>query len=159
VIGGRNQKGKYKLDCRFNKDNLLLRIRRIAKYRNCIHLDNQDAVDFMAQCEKNLPEELFFCIAPYFSKGSSLYANYYEKEDHKSLAKTILSLKRPWILTYDDAEEIKKLYSSRRQFQLNLNYSANVKRVGTEILVASKGLYIPASFRSNQLHRPQYRAA
>jgi DNA adenine methylase len=160
VIGGRNQKGKYKLDCRFNKDNLLLRIRRIAKYRNRIHLDNQDAVDFMAQCEENLPEELFFCIdPPYFNKGSSLYANYYKKEDHKSLAKTILSLKRPWILTYDDTEEIKKLYSSRRQFQLNLNYSANVKRVGTEILVASKGLYIPASFKSNQSHRPQYRAA
>jgi DNA adenine methylase len=34
-----------------------------------------------------------------------------------------------------------------------------VKRLGTELLIASKGLRIPDDFRASQVHRPQYRTA
>lgn len=160
VIGGRDQSGSYKIDCRYNKDDLIRRIRRVEKYRNRIHLSNQDALDFMQTCQSCLPDELFFCIdPPYFNKGSSLYTNFYDHADHTALADTILGLDRPWILTYDNVDEVKKLYSARRQYQFNLNYSANVKRVGTELLIASKGLRIPNEFKDNQSHRPQYRTA
>ena len=160
VIGGRDQTGNYKIDCRFNKGDLIRRIRRVEKYKNRIHLSNQDALGFMRTCQSDLPEELFFCIdPPYFNKGSSLYTNSYKKEDHVEIAEAILRLSRPWILTYDNAREIKALYSTQRQYQFSLNYSANVKRVGTELLIASKGLRIPTHFKENQSHRPQYRAA
>ncbi|WMN92851.1 hypothetical protein NI381_06180 [Vibrio parahaemolyticus] len=46
------------------------------------------------------------------------------------------------MLTYDNADYIKSLYSENRQFIFNLNYSAAVKRKGTELLVVSKGLKI-----------------
>jgi len=62
-------------------------------------------------------------------------------------------------LTYDYCKEIHDLYTDRRQFQFSLNYSAQNKSVGTEILIASKGLHIPDDFRASQIHRPQYRAA
>lgn len=157
VIGGKKQNGNYKLDCRFNKDDLTNRITRIAKYKNRIHLTNQDALDFMNVSEKTLPKETFFCIdPPYFNKGSSLYTNFYEKGDHSQIADAILELKRPWILTYDNVAEIKDLYMARRQFEFNLKYSANIKRVGTELLIASEDLHIPQSFKVNQSHQPQY---
>ncbi|MBT6257109.1 MAG: DNA adenine methylase, partial [Alphaproteobacteria bacterium] len=160
VIGGKNQDGNYKVDCRFNKVDLINRIKRVAKYKNRIHLTNQDAIDFMSKDEKRLPKETFFCIdPPYVNKGSSLYTNFYEKGDHAKIADAIMELKHPWILTYDNADEIKKLYMARRQFEFHLNYSVNTKRVGTEMLVASKGLQIPNDFKDNQTYQPQLKVA
>jgi DNA adenine methylase len=75
------------------------------------------------------------------------------------VADRILDLSNPWILTYDECDEIHDLYSERRQFQFWLNYSAQIKRVGSELLVASAGLRIPEELRENQVHRPQYRSA
>ena len=45
VIGGIDQKGNYKMNCRFNKNELINRIRKIAKHKKHIQLFNLDAVD------------------------------------------------------------------------------------------------------------------
>jgi DNA adenine methylase len=119
-----------------------------------------DALKFIDHVEKRLPAQTFLCIdPPYFHKGSSLYTSFYQREDHEKVADQILELDNPWILTYDECEEISELYSDRRQFQFWLNYSAQIKRVGSELMVASKGLRIPDDIRANQVHRPQYRTA
>lgn len=160
VIGGITQKGNYKLDCRFNRKELIARIRRVARYRNRIHLSKQDAIPFMRRMGKTLPDDAFFCIdPPYFSKGASLYTNYYGPDEHTKVAAAVLKLSHPWIVTYDYAEEIEDLYSCRRQFLFDINYSIQTKRVGSELLIASKGLRLPETVRQRQTHRPQYRAA
>ncbi|MGB9154775.1 MAG: DNA adenine methylase [Alphaproteobacteria bacterium] len=160
MIGGLSQTGDYKLDCRFNRQELAQRIERIAKYRNRIHLTNSDAIPFMRQMQKRLPENTFFCIdPPYFNKGASLYTNYYDPIEHKKVADAVLKLNHPWIVTYDHAEEIKALYSTRRQFIFDINYSLQTKRIGSELLIASKGLRLPEEIRSRQTNRPQARAA
>lgn len=160
VIGGLSQDGDYTIDCRFNKVELARRIRRVAKYRSRINLYRKDALKFIDHVEKNLPKQTFLCIdPPYFQKGSRLYTSYYDKADHEKVADRILKIKRPWILTYDYCDEIHDLYTERRQFQFSLNYSLQNKRLGTELLIASKGLRIPDEFRVAQVHRPQYRTA
>jgi DNA adenine methylase len=160
VIGGLAQNGEYKIDCRFSKEELARRIRRVRKYRDRIHLHRKDALDFIAHVENNLPNQTFLCIdPPYFNKGSSLYTSFYQPEDHVLVAKKILKLNHPWIITYDFCDEIRKLYTARRQFEISLNYSAQVKRVGSELLIASKGLKLPDELRNFQVHRPQYRTA
>ena len=40
VIGGKKQNGKYKLDCRFNKEDICNKIRRISKFKNKIKIYN-----------------------------------------------------------------------------------------------------------------------
>lgn len=160
VIGGLKQDGRYTVDCRFNKEELARRIRRIRKYRGRIHLHRKDALKFIDHVERNLPSETFLCIdPPYFHKGSSLYTSFYKREDHEDVADRILELQTPWILTYDYCDEIHDLYTERRQYQFSLNYSAQTKRVGSELLIASKGLRIPDDLRAEQVHRPQYRTA
>ncbi len=160
VIGGLSQDGDYTIDCRFNKEELARRIRRIAKYRNRIHLYRKDALKFIDHVEKKLPRQTFLCIdPPYFQKGSRLYSSYYKKADHEKVADRILKIKQPWILTYDYCDEIHELYVERRQFQFSLNYSLHSKRLGTELLIASKGLRMPDDLRAAQVHRPQYRTA
>ena len=42
VIGGLQQLGNYKLDCRFNKETLIKRIQKIGSLSNKIHVYNQD---------------------------------------------------------------------------------------------------------------------
>ncbi len=160
VIGGLSQSGRYKVDCRFTKSELERRIRRVRKYRDHIHLHRKDALDFLRHVERNLPDQTFLCIdPPYFNKGATLYTSFYEPEDHAEFAKKVLSLDRPWIITYDRCAEVNALYRSRRQFGISLNYSAQVKRVGSELLIASKGLKVPETLRKAQVHRPQYRSA
>ncbi len=160
VIGGLKQDGRYTVDCRFNKEELARRIRRIRKYRSRIHLHRKDALKFIDHVERALPLRSFLCIdPPYFHKGSSLYTSFYKRADHELVADRILELEMPWILTYDHCDEIHDLYTDRRQFQFSLNYSAQTKRVGSELLIASKGLRIPDELRAAQVHRPQYRTA
>ena len=160
VIGGLAQTGPYKLDCRFNRDNLIRRIRRIAKYRNRIHLYRLDALVFMAELRENLPSSTFFYLdPPYFNKGASLYTSFYSSTDHSILANYVLELSNPWIVTYDNEPRIKSLYRERRQFMYDINYSLETKRRGTEILIASKGLRVPPTLRDRQANRPHYRSA
>jgi len=148
AIGGLTQQGNYKIDCRFNRDELARRIRRVAKYKSRIHLTNLDAIQFLRESEKKLSENTFYCIdPPYFMKGSSLYTNFYGPNEHEAVAEAILNLKHNWIVTYDYAEEIRALYSQRRQFMFDINYSIQTKRVGSELLIASKGLRLPAKIR------------
>ena len=158
VIGGLDQTGNYKLDCRFNRADLAKRIRRIAKYRSRIHLHRSDALQFIREMDETLPDRSFFCIdPPYFNKGSSLYTSSYNRDDHLAVSQAVLGLTRPWILTYDNTPEISHLYKARRQYGFDVNYSVQTKRVGTELLVASKGLKLPVEVRDRQLYRPQYR--
>lgn len=160
VIGGLSQEGDYAIDCRFNKEELARRMRRVRKYRSRINLYRKDAIKFVDHIEKYLPPETFLYLdPPYFQKGARLYTSFYKRKDHAKIAERILKLKSPWILTYDQCEEIHDLYTERRQFQFSLNYSAQTKRLGTEVLIASKGLRIPDEFRASQVHRPQYRTA
>ena len=160
VIGGLSQSGTYKIDCRFNRDDLARRIRRIAKYRDRVHLTNMDALEFFQHCESELPPEtLLFVDPPYYRKGSSLYTNFYRPADHAAVAAAILELELPWIVTYDDAPEIRGLYRNRRQYCFDITYSLHEKRLGTELLIASKSIRMPNSTKERQVNRPQYRAA
>jgi DNA adenine methylase len=53
VIGGISQTGKYSIDCRFRRDELIRKIRRIALYREQIHLTCVDARQYICTNLKN----------------------------------------------------------------------------------------------------------
>ena len=143
VIGGLEQSGTYKLDCRFNKVKLIQKIRRIAKYSHRIHFYNLDAIAFLQKMRQALPETSFYCIdPPYYAKGALLYRNAYAPKDHKTLAKFLFTLKSPWVLTYDNAPSIQTLYPQHSQYNFHLNYSAARKKVATELLIKSNQLYL-----------------
>jgi DNA adenine methylase len=58
IIGGLDQTGEYKIDCRFNREDLSRRIERIAKYKDRIHLTRLDALNFI----KNLPKSCLIVL-------------------------------------------------------------------------------------------------
>ena len=141
VIGGIEQNGNYKMDCRFNKNNLIERIKEINKYKKKIEFYNLDAIDFLKKIENKKKIFIFF-DPPYFQKGKDLYTNFYMIEDHINLAKHISNLKQDWITTYDNTEEIKKIYSEFQIKEFDILYSLEKKRKAKEILICKKNLII-----------------
>ena len=156
MIGGLRQTGNYLLDCRFNKDDLEKRIRRISKYRHRITFTALDALDFLDGLDERLPKQtLVMADPPYYAKGSNLYTSYYEEADHSVLAKQILNLKLPWITSYDNCVPIAQLYKKRRQYEFSIQYSAQTKRLGSELMIASKGLRVPADLGLTLVSSPR----
>jgi len=148
VIGGKEQTGNYKLDCRFNKPELIDKIKRIASYSEVVKLTRDDAKVSLDRWSKELPARSLINIdPPYFAKGQDLYTNFYNPSDHETLAAQIRRLKRPWMLTYDDTPEIEQLYAGLPVYRKGLVYYAQVKRRANELLVISPSLTPPASLQ------------
>jgi len=160
VIGGTQQTGNYKLDCRFNKKELVRKIERIGRYRSVVHLSNEDARLCLARWDKLLPERALLNIdPPYYGKGSELYINHFKPEDHASLSRQIKRLKHRWMLTYDDTPEIEALYSGLPTYRMSLLYSAQTKRMGAELLISDPDLEMPQPCGSTRKIRPERAAA
>lgn len=148
VIGGKDQLGAYKLDCRFNKEELVRKIQRIHIYRDVIRVTRLDAEKCLMKWERELPPRSLINIdPPYYTQGRDLYLSFYNPEDHGRLAKLVRNLKAPWMLTYDDAPEIEKLYTGLPMYKKSLVYYAQVKRRASELLVLSPRLVAPAALQ------------
>lgn len=144
VIGGKNQDGNYKLDCRFNKTELINKIQRIHAYRDVIKVTKLDAEKCIRKWEKCLPARGLINIdPPYFVQGSELYLSFYAPKDHARLALLIRNLRVPWMLTYDDVPEIASLYTGLPLYRKGLTYYAQVKRRASELLVLAPTLVPP----------------
>lgn len=144
VIGGKEQKGNYSLDCRFDKQELIRKIRRIALYRDQVRLSSVDARLYIGSELKKLPAHALVNVdPPYYRAGPDLYTNSYQHKDHAALARAVRAMPHRWMLTYDDADEIMAMYRGLRQFRKTLTYYAQVKRSAVELLVLSDDLIAP----------------
>lgn len=146
IIGGKAQAGEWKLDCRFNKADLTTRIRRVAKYAGRIKLYNEDAETFLGRVGGPIPaNSVLYIDPPYYEKGSQLYRNSYKRGDHERIAAKLAELSAPWFLTYDNVEPIQELYRAYSSVELDIGYSVQTKRRGSELLVVAPGLMLPVS--------------
>lgn len=142
VIGGKQQNGMYKLDCRFNKESLIEKVKLISKFKSQIKLYNLDADVFIRKSISRTKKSLTFFDPPYYVKGSALYTNFYTHQDHVNLRDTIVKYMqgKDWILTYDFVSEIKTMYSDFDSVEYFLNYSAANKSKGKEYMFFSENL-------------------
>jgi DNA adenine methylase len=145
MIGGKRQRGRWKLDARYNGQELAERIARIARYENRIRLSNLDAVDFLKSLGAALPERtLVYLDPPYYVKGQQrLYANYYTPNDHAAIARLLPAMRFPWLVSYDDTPEIRRLYRGYRKSTYTLPYTAATRKHGAEIMFFSDDLVVP----------------
>lgn len=134
VIGGKKQDGKYKMDVRFNRAKLAVRISKIASLKKRIKLFCLDACELLEREQLNSAEYIFYFDPPYYVPHQQLYSNFYKSSDHAKLAALIRDLGTPWLLTYNDCDEIKNIYSGCANAVFTIAYNAQIKRQGREII-------------------------
>ncbi|MFZ6864368.1 DNA adenine methylase [Undibacterium sp. Ji67W] len=145
VIGGKEQSGKWKMDVRYNKDDLLKRIVDIANFESRIILYNKDSAAFIRNISTEInANALVYLDPPYYVKGQGLYRNYYSHNDHVEIMQELKRSKiRNWIVSYDNASEIRDIYQDYRMIQYSLQYTAQQKKVGEEVMIFSNEIIIP----------------
>ncbi len=145
VIGGIEQNWNYKMNCRFNKIDIIKKIRKIAEHKDNIVLYNMDAVELIRMLKKkNTTNMIFYFDPPYYLKGSSLYLNHYNEQQHIDVANEIMKIKnKSWIVSYDNTPEIESIYSwvpSTHIKKYSFNHSAYKAKEGKEILFFSENI-------------------
>lgn len=145
VIGGLEQKGPWKLDARFNKEELIHRIENIAMYKDKIHVYNKDIESFINNYLPLYEDNAFvYFDPPYFAKGKQLYLNFFKYEDHARIEKLINEkVNCDWVITYDDVQEIADIYKDYILRRINLTYTAATKRMASELIIFSGSYDIP----------------
>lgn len=144
LIGGQNQNGKYKLDARFNRENLVAKINAIASYKEQIILLNQDAKEFLQPNQLRRFYKTFINLdPPYVKKGAQLYKNAFTEKDHRELCELIKQCKRKWIVTYDVCPLIAELYSAYRSSYLDVTYSVQNSKKAQEYIFFSNNMALP----------------
>ncbi len=139
-IGGFSQSGTYKLDCRFNKDEMTKKIQQIALLKERIELYNCDASELLTQHLKGRINTSFFNIdPPYVKKGSKLYTNYFMEQDHIELERTITECLEDthWIVTYDDCDLIRYIYRDYHMIKYDILHNAGGSVRGKEIVITN----------------------
>lgn len=149
VIGGKGQTGAYKMDARFDKDVMSKRIGVIADRAKSISVYNEDAFALLNQVSNRLPvNTLVYLDPPYYVKGKGLYRNFYKHEDHVAIANTIRGedFKLPWVVSYDNTPEICAIYEGSRALAYSLNYTAQKRYHGDEVMFFPEDLVVPDEY-------------
>ena len=125
-IGGQEQKSKYKIDCRYNAVKLKQEIKKINTItQGRVTVSNCDIADYPVLWNTDFPTYL---DPPYKVKGHMLYSKYMKSEEHEKLS-IQLHKRKNWLLSYDDCQEIKSLYSDKNIISFDTRYSINGSKV------------------------------
>lgn len=142
VIGGNDQSGRYKMDCRFNREELARRVGRIGELSadgTLRFVEPHDAVSLIGGLAGGaLPDgtpvdvgSLFlYADPPYVVKGAACYRR---GVSHDALAACLRDAGAHgvrWLLSYDDCDEVRRLYAGYRAEPLSVTYSNNDRTRG-----------------------------
>ena len=138
-LGGKNQKSKYKIDCRWSPKHICKEIDKLNKLFSrfdvtCTCKDFEELI-----CAPG--DALLYLDPPYYIKGGDLYQFSFSTADHKKLSKLLNSTSHKWVLSYDSHPDVYKMYECSRIETVNANYSITTSRVKEELLIAPYGNY------------------
>lgn len=142
-IGGRHQNGKYKIDARFNRIDLVRKITEIGKHQGQITFYNLDASQFILEVvpELAVDDTLINIDPPYVNKGPMLYRNAFSRHDHMRLSAQIKDLDYKWMVTYDECPLVQELYNECNMSIIELKYSAGQTKSGKEYIITSDDIF------------------
>ena len=123
-LGGREQKSKYKIDCRWSPDFICSKIDKLHRQFSTLELRHRRCTDFdfvdLIRCEG---DAFLYLDPPYYVKGNDLYQHGFSVEDHKRLKRALKASGNPWVLSYDDCPEIRELYKWAKIDSVSAIYS------------------------------------
>lgn len=146
VIGGKEQNGTYKLDARFNRRDLAARVRSIGAKARQITVLGLDALELLTDIGPGLQKKsLVYLDPPYYVKGSQLYRNHYQPDDHAAIAERVREADYPVLVTYDDCQHVRDLYDGIPSASFSLHYSTHTTRPKSSEALFYRNLELPSS--------------
>src|SRR5690606_31465687 len=142
-------KGKYKIDARFNKPDLIRRVKRVARMKDRISVSNLDGIAFVQQLNRRKEEVFIYLDPPYYHKGADLYMNAFTDKNHKALSKYVRGMKKQWMVSYDNHDFILNLYEGEHRVRYRLSQSTS-NRVGDEVLIFARSMEVSQSLGALQ---------
>ena len=111
-LGGRDQKSKYPIDCRWSPDYISKKIDKLHIQFSKLNIRNNECtcLDFEELIQDNQQSSLIYLDPPYYVKGGDLYQHSFNQTDHERLANTLSLTAHRWVLSYDACDEIRDLY-------------------------------------------------
>jgi DNA adenine methylase len=142
-IGGLNQTGKWLIDARFNRDDLIERIRLISRLRTRVTLLEQDGITLLGELLHQRAEAFFYVDPPYTDKGEDLYLNDLSWRDHAALADILKGSDMRWLATYNRDPRIpNELYPRNRCVQFDIKHTAQTQHLGSEYAIFADSVVV-----------------
>ena len=105
---------------------------------------NLDALDFIEPTLSD-KDSLTYLDPPYYVKGSKLYRNSYNHEDHRAVHDAVARKRSGrWVVSYDAVNQIRDIYSDFDPIYYALSYSAGQVASGKEVIFVSDALMSPS---------------
>lgn len=143
-IGGQKQE-EWKLDVRFNKEDLESKIRAIGELKQQIKVFGRDVKCFIRNQLPKIGDNAFvYFDPPYYRRGKVLYKNFFTDKLHKELHDSIVNnVIAPWVVSYDDVAEVRKIYSGLPVKSFSLSYSLANNGKGREVMFFKEDSLVP----------------
>lgn len=110
-LGGRDGGSEYNVDCRWSKGRIIKGIGTCHRRMHAMKAFDVRSEDFEPVL-RSLPADSFaYLDPPYFVQGEVLYKHAMSLADHERLARLLCSAPFSWVLSYDDCEAVRDLYS------------------------------------------------
>jgi DNA adenine methylase len=142
-IGGKAQRSSYKIDCRFPRERLVRRIRACARLADKVAFVRlASALDVVADVHREFQEDsvFFYFDPPFWAKSSRLYRYSFNTADHEQLATALRYLEKPYLLSYDPAPEVERLYQQHDKAKIErveLLYTATQRTAEEELVITN----------------------
>lgn len=149
-LGGADQKSQYKVDCRWSPNYVCKKIDKMFNLLSKFNI-NQNActnLDFESLIQDKSVQSLLYLDPPYYIKGNDLYQKGFSLDDHQRLADLLRNTPHKWLLSYDDCEEIRNIYSWAKIDSIDVNYTITAtkdKHTGKRLARIKPELLISAS--------------
>ena len=135
-IGGRKQKSKYKIDCRWNLKSLLSQIDKYHSLfvNNNVFIYHMDALKLINKY-KDINNTTIYIDPPYYTQGDSLYSEKFKQ--HKKLSQIINKTKANCIISYDDVQFVRNIYKNFYINEIVTKYSINGATKKIELIICN----------------------
>jgi DNA adenine methylase len=132
-LGGKMQTSEYKIDARWRPAKLELLINETSALLNSVE-GVITSVDWSVALSKGIRDgDFIYLDPPYYKQGPALYLD--GTIDHDALAKQLSDAKTNWVLSYDDTEEVRNLYSFADVKRLDVTSHLHHKTIGDVVIV------------------------
>lgn len=160
--GGMHQTGKYNLMSRWSADRTINRINVAHERLKNVRITNSSYEELVTTSGGDVS---IYLDPPYLEKGDQCYDFYFTLDDHKKFAKVVAGCPYRYVVTLDDCDELRNIWSNlipnhlilSEEWSYSMSDFREENRVGKEMFIVDQRSYdLCVSRRSRQKVKREY---